>query len=139
MSDAGIVRITADNSPPYGTPGVLVGFIEEKEALRLASVSSSQRRALVIADFVKYFGEQAADPLAYRDKHWGEDLFCRGIDGGYWPPGTWTAYGAALHQPIGRLHWAGTETSAVWNGKMEGALLAAERAVAEVLGAGRVA
>lgn len=32
ISDAGVVRVCADNSPPDGTPGVLVGFIEETEA-----------------------------------------------------------------------------------------------------------
>ena len=134
MSDDGIVRITADNSPPSGAPGVLVGFIEETEALQISSASPDERRAAVVADLVKYFGARAADPLTYREKHWGDDPFCRGIDGGYWSPGTWTAYGAALRRPVGRVHWAGTETSAVWNGKMEGALLSAERAATEVQG-----
>jgi monoamine oxidase len=136
MSDDGIIRITADNSPPSGAPGILVGFIEETEALRLASAKLDERRAAVIADLVRYFGARAAAPLDYREKHWGDDPFCRGVDGGYWSPGTWTAYGAALRRPIGRLHWAGTETSAIWNGKMEGALLAADRAATNVLVAG---
>lgn len=30
-SDAGIIRVCADDSPPSGTPGVLVGFIEEDQ------------------------------------------------------------------------------------------------------------
>jgi len=51
------------------------------------------------------------------------------------PPGVWTAYGEALRAPVGRLHWAGTETATVWNGYMEGALLSGERAAAEVLAA----
>jgi monoamine oxidase len=45
----------------------------------------------------------------------------------------WTTYGHSIRLPHGRVHWAGTETSAVWNGKMEGALLSAEWAAAEVL------
>jgi monoamine oxidase len=45
----------------------------------------------------------------------------------------WTGYGRTLRAPIGSLHWAGTETASIWNGKMEGALLAARRATAEVL------
>src|SRR5215831_4103298 len=32
ISDDGAVRVCADNSPPSGVPGVLVGFIEEAEA-----------------------------------------------------------------------------------------------------------
>lgn len=82
---------------------------------------------------VRYFGAEAAEPLEYREKNWGDDPFCRGVDGGYWPPGVWTTYGQALCAPIGLLHWTGPETASVWNGKMEWALLAAKRASAEVL------
>jgi monoamine oxidase len=45
----------------------------------------------------------------------------------------WTSYGAALRAPVGVLHWAGTDTSAVWNGKMEGALRSGEQAADEVV------
>jgi len=45
-------------------------------------------------------------------------------------------FGPALREPIGRIHWAGTETAAVWSGYMDGALSSGERAAAEVLAAG---
>jgi monoamine oxidase len=51
----------------------------------------------------------------------------------YWSQGLWTTYGPVLRAPIDPLHWAGTETSPVWNGKMEGAVLSGERVAAEVL------
>ena len=47
--------------------------------------------------------------------------------------GTLLAYGLWIRQPIGRIHWAGTETSTYWNGYMEGAIRAGERAAAEAL------
>jgi monoamine oxidase len=133
ISDEGAVRVCADNSPPSGTPGVLVGFIEEAEARGLAAMSAAERRAAVLAAFVHYFGPKAGAPTDYREKNWGNDPFCRGVDGGYWPQGVWTGYGAALRAPIGLLHWAGTETASIWNGKMEGALLAGKRAAEEVI------
>jgi monoamine oxidase len=34
---------------------------------------------------------------------------------------------------VGRIHWAGTETSEVWNGYMDGAIRSGERAAREVL------
>ena len=114
---------------------MLVGFIEEVDALRVSELSPDERRARVLADLARYFGKPAGQPLEYREKNWGEDPFCRGVDGGYWPVGVWTNYGPALAQPIGLLHWASTETAAVWNGKMEGALLAAKRVVGEVAAA----
>jgi monoamine oxidase len=132
MSDSGAVRVAADNSPPSGSPGILVGFIEEAQAVPLAAATRAKRRDTVVADFVRYFGDKAGHPLDYREKVWGADEFTRGADGAYWSQGIWTTYGRALREPIGVLHWAGTETSAVWNGKMEGALLAGERVADEV-------
>jgi hypothetical protein len=41
-------------------------------------------------------------------------------------------YGAALRAPVGRLHWAGTETSDVFMGYMDGAVRSGERAASEV-------
>jgi len=134
-SDSGAVRTTADNSPPSGNPAILIGFIEGEAARDLAAKSIADRKAAVVADFVRYFGEQAAEPLAYYEHSWGDDEFARGAYGGYWTQGLWTAYGPALRAPIDTLHWAGTETSPNWNGKMEGALLSAERVVPEVLAA----
>ena len=50
-------------------------------------------------------------------------------------PGTWTAHGPALRAPVGRLHWAGTETATRWAGYFDGAIQSGERAAAEVLAA----
>jgi monoamine oxidase len=127
-SDAGIVRVCADNSPPAGFSGVLVGFIEEAQAVQVAGLAGRERRAAVLSDLTRYFGEAARRPLEYREHDWGADEFSRGADGGYWAQGVWTSYGAALCRPVAPLHWAGTETSPVWNGKMEGAVLSGERA-----------
>jgi monoamine oxidase len=48
-------------------------------------------------------------------------------------PGTLLDFGPALREPVGRIHWAGTETSTYWNGYMDGAVRAGERASGEVL------
>jgi monoamine oxidase len=134
-SDEGAIRAAADNSPPSGSPGILVGFIEGAEARRLAAAAAAERRAAVLADFVRYFGPGAAEPLAYHEHSWGDDEFARGAYGGYWTPGVWTAYGHALRAPVGVLHWAGAETSDAWNGKLEGAVHSGEYAAREVLAA----
>jgi len=133
QSDSGLFRTTADNSPPSGSPGILVGFIEETEALGFSALSPDQRQSAVAAEFARYFGPDAAEPQQYFEKNWGEDAFCRGIDGSYWSPRVWTTYGPAIREPFGRLHWAGTETADIWNGKMEGALVSAERVAEEVV------
>jgi monoamine oxidase len=65
----------------------------------------------------------------------GRSVESRCAYGGYWTKGLSTAYGPILRAPIGPLHWAGTETSPEWNGKMEGAVRSGERIAQEVLAA----
>ena len=48
------------------------------------------------------------------------------------PPGRLERLRTALREPVGRIHWAGTETSEVWNGYMDGAVRSGERAAREV-------
>jgi monoamine oxidase len=132
-ADRGLIRTTADNSPPSGTPGILVGFIEETEAVAAATRDPAERRAAVCRELARLFGDRAARPEVYLEKNWGDDPHCRGADGGYWSPRVWTTYGHTIREPHGVVHWAGTETSALWNGKIEGALRSGERAAAEVL------
>jgi len=140
-SDTGAIRVVVDNSPPPGPPeppGILVAFIEGEEARRLAPLPKSERQKEVLKELGTYFGDlgpQAANPKLYLEKNWGDDAFARGAYGGYWTQGLWTTYGPELRAPIDSLHWAGTETSPDWNGKMEGAVQSGLNAAAEVLAA----
>jgi monoamine oxidase len=52
--------------------------------------------------------------------------------GGRLGAGVWTAYGPQLKQPVGVIHWAGTETAAVWNGYMDGTVCSGHRVCAEI-------
>jgi monoamine oxidase len=133
ISDDGAVRATADNSPPSGSPGILVGFVEGAQARRLAAAGPEQRREEVVSALGRYFGPAAEQPLSYHERSWGDDEFVRGAYGGYWTPGVWTAYGSHLRAPIGPLHWSGTETSTAWNGKLEGAVHSGHSAAEQAL------
>jgi len=135
-SDTGPVKITFDNSPPDGHIGVMMGFIEGEDGRRAFTQTLEQRRQGTIDSFVRYYGEGAASPLEYIEQSWSEEEFSRGCYAGYFPPGVWLDYGPALRAPIGRLHWAGTETAEVWNGYFDGALRSGQRAATEVLAAG---
>jgi monoamine oxidase len=82
-SDEGAIRATADNSPPSGSPGILVGFIEGAAARELAPATLEERRAAVLADFIRYFGARAGEPLAYCEHSWDDNEFSPGAYGGY--------------------------------------------------------
>ena len=127
------VSFTVDNSPVDGSPGVLVGFIEGDHARQLGRLEADDRRRIVLESLGRSFGPRAASPRDYVELDWSEEQWTRGCYGAHFPPGVWTQYGSALRQPVGLIHWAGTETSSVWNGYMDGAVRSGERATAEVL------
>jgi monoamine oxidase len=121
-SVTGPVSVGFDNSPPDGSPGVLLGFLEGRAAREAMDLSRDERRGLVAECFGRFFGPEAADPVDYVDKAWGADEWSRGCYGGFMPPGAWLDHGPALREPIGPIHWAGAETATVWNGYMDGAV-----------------
>jgi monoamine oxidase len=132
-SDTGPVKVTFDNSPPNGTPGVMLGFIAGDEAIRHARRPEADRRGAVIDCFVRLFGSDAAQPAIYLERAWAEEEWSRGGPVCSPSPGTLSVYGEALRRPAGRVHWAGAETATVWCGYMDGAVRSGERAANEVL------
>jgi monoamine oxidase len=125
-SDAGPVRLTFDNSPPDGSPGVLLGFLEGRQARELGRVRPEERRRAVVDCFARLFGPRAARPDRYLERLWADEEWSRGCYGCHMPTGAWTNYGRALREPIGPLHWAGAEYATVWNGYMDGAVRSGE-------------
>ena len=129
------VSVIFDNSPPDLRCGVLLGFLEGRHARRAAKLHPQERKELVLSVFARFFGPRAADPEEYVERDWAAEEWSRGCYGGRFGTGVWTGYGEALREPVGRIHWAGTETSEVWNGYMDGAIRSGERAAREVLDA----
>jgi monoamine oxidase len=134
-SDEGPVKVMFDASPESGTPGVLLGFIDGDDARALDDKPFAERRAAALVSHVRYFGSQAGRPTQYIDQVWDRELYTGGCPVGQTPPGVLTEYGPALREPVGRIHWAGTETARVWLGYMDGACESGHRAAAEVLAA----
>jgi monoamine oxidase len=127
------VSVIFDNSPHDLSCGVLLGFLEGAHARLAGKLPSEERKELVLSVFAKVFGPRAADPEEYVERDWAAEEWSRGCYGGRFGTGVWTGYGEALREPVGRIHWAGTETAEVWNGYMDGAIRSGERTAREVL------
>ncbi|HEU4736125.1 MAG TPA: flavin monoamine oxidase family protein [Solirubrobacterales bacterium] len=131
----GPARVVFDNSPPDGSPGVLLGFLEGRLARQWGARPAGERREAILAGHARLFGERAARPERFIERVWAEEEWTRGCYGCLMMTGGWTEYGRALRVPIGPIHWAGAETATVWNGYMDGAVQSGDRAGDEVLAA----
>lgn len=134
-TDGAPVRITFDNSPPDGKPGVMLGFIEGQAARVYGAKSAAARKAAVLRQFQDFFGAPGGSPKQYFEMNWGAEQWTRGCYVGYTPPGVLLDYGEAIRRPVGRIHWAGAEMATLWNGYMDGAVRSGQAVAAEVLAA----
>jgi monoamine oxidase len=126
-------RVVFDNTPPDGSPGILLAFVEGDEARRLGRDSAKVRRQVVLDSLGRYFGPRAVRADDFLELDWQQERWTGGCYGTVFGPNVWTRYGPALREPVGPIRWAGTETASAWAGYMDGAVRSGEQAAAEVL------
>jgi monoamine oxidase len=132
VSDTGITVTTFDDSSHDARHPALVTFSDARAAREWSDRTPDERRAAVLAEFVRFFGPSAATPVAFVEKNWNDEPYSGGCYAGVTGPGALVAFGEALRQPCGRIHWAGTETATEWMGYLDGAIQSGQRAAAEV-------
>jgi monoamine oxidase len=135
FADARPVSVAFDNSTHDGAQPALVAFVVGRQARQIGALPENERRRAVLDALATAFGSHVLDPVAYVDRDWSAEPWTRGCPTGFMPPGVLTTFGPALREPVGRIHWAGTETATEWAGYMEGAVQSGERAAREALSA----
>ena len=133
VAPGGVMETAFDNSPVDASHGSIVGFIAGDDCRRMEAAGPEARRGAVLADLERAFGARAGAPIEFVEQHWPAEPFTRGGPVAVSVPGALTALGPALRDPVGPLHWAGTETATQWCGYLDGALSAGIRAADEVL------
>jgi monoamine oxidase len=134
LTVGGPVGYSFDNSPPDGSVGVLAGFVGGAQNLKWGHRNRAERRHAVLAQYQRLFQDKRfGKPIAYFDENWAHEPWSRGGPTAIMGPGTLLRFGHALRTPVGRIHWAGTETSDYWQGYMDGAVRSGERAADEIL------
>jgi monoamine oxidase len=108
-------------------------LIEGNEARELSTWPKSRRQAAVVSGLAKALGKKALHPTKYSDQNWTQEPWIRGGAASCFPPGVLTEFRYLFEKPIGRIHFAGTETGTKWWGNIESALESGERAANEVL------
>jgi monoamine oxidase len=130
--------LTIDACTDAGTPGIMCVITEGPAARQLGRLDKADRRAAVIKELVTRFGARAGSPIGYHEQNWTAERYSGGGMISHAPPGVLTEFGRALREPCGRIHWAGTESSSVMCGWIDGAIRSGERAAEEVVVAERL-
>jgi monoamine oxidase len=127
-----LATITIDACTDAATPGVLCVIVEGPIARKLGRLGEAERRKSVLGELAARFGEKAGSPVDYIEQNWSVERYSGGGMLSHAPTGVLTEFGHALREPCGRIHWAGTESSAQMCGWVDGAVRSGERAAREV-------
>jgi monoamine oxidase len=126
-------EVTIDSSPADGSRGVLASFTFGPVAEHLDALDADVRKKAVLDALSRRLGRRAAQPTDYVETPWWSEQWSRGCSMAHLAPGILTKYGPLIREPFGRVHWAGTETSTISHGAMDGAARSGERAANEIL------
>ena len=135
--DSGPFAFMVDNSQPGTGEGVLATFLSARAAVEFGDASLGvdaqlRRRELLLSHVVHVFGPDVPDPTGYVDRDWGAVPWIGGGYSGVMRPGGWASCGSALREPVGRIHWASSESATMWTGYVEGAIESGRRAAGEI-------
>jgi monoamine oxidase len=128
-----VVEQSVDNSVPGSTNGILTSFITADRAKYLLKLSDQERKKVILTSYANLFGEKALTPIMYHDYSFTNNPWIGGCYSGFFKNGIYSRYGSYLSMPSSNIHWAGTETSTLFKGYMEGAVLSGERVAKEIL------
>ncbi len=127
------IEVTLDTCQPRHSEGVVAGYSAGPRARALVALGEQQRREVFVRMLTRRLGPAAASPVEVMEQNWAEEQWTRGCSMGHFPTGVLTQYGRRLREPVGRLHWAGTETASASYGAMDGAVRSGERVCEEIL------
>ena len=128
MSRRGPLTEIHDMSGPEGEPAAVFGFA--RAASMHADIETDVREQLI-----RMFGPHASQPVDVLVQDWSREVWT--TPPGIGVPPDYALFGHPIYQEPaldGRLHWSSTETARAFAGHIEGALEAAERTVASIVG-----
>ncbi|KAK7936591.1 uncharacterized protein PG986_015029 [Apiospora aurea] len=139
QSFVGPASVIRDTSSPADDKYALTCFMSGPPGQAWAALPEAERNEKLLEQLGVIYADRAAvdsnfvEVLKYdwTDDRWaGYGCPCASL-----PPGVLDTLGSAsLREPLGNLHFAGTETAGDWKGYMEGAVRSGERAAKEVVG-----
>lgn len=131
-SGDGPLSVTFDQCGEDGSTPCLLAFVGGTPARTFRERDPAERREMVLEKLAVYFGPEAKAPIAYGEHDWCAEPWSGGGPVAIFGAGALSSHGAALREPVGRVHWAGTETARRCMGFIEGAVESGQRAAEEV-------
>ncbi|KAJ3960125.1 hypothetical protein N0V92_003229 [Colletotrichum tropicale] len=136
-SETGPIVFSRDTCVPDDKQYSITCFHVAEPGKQWSKLRADDRREAVLKQFRAMFSTMVDDvpePINIIEKEWTKDLWARRAPSPVMGPGVLTSdAGKAVREPVGHIHFIGTETSLVGKGYMEGAVQAGIRGAKEVI------
>ncbi|GKT42784.1 amine oxidase [flavin-containing] A [Colletotrichum spaethianum] len=138
MTADGPIVFSRDTCVPEDGQYSITCFHVGEPGRRWSKLSTKEERQKeVLGQFNAMFStvvDNLPDPINIIEKEWTKDEWTMGAPSPVMARGVMTNdAGKAIREPFGNVHFIGTETSLIWKGYMEGAVLSGIRGAEEVI------
>ncbi|KAJ5739729.1 hypothetical protein N7533_012513 [Penicillium manginii] len=134
-SFSGPITLGRDTSVDEKSHYSLTCFVNGAPGREWSKLRPHERRSIVLKQLFQIFDKkpEVFRPIEVFDQIWQHEEFSRGALAPVHALGHLTKYASVYGQPVGNIHFVGTEYSTEWKGYMEGALCSGEKGAQQVI------
>ncbi|WP_194421703.1 flavin monoamine oxidase family protein [Microbacterium abyssi] len=111
-----------DNTNHGDERGTLVGFVSDRNADDLFTLTAEERKQRILESLSHYYGPEAMNPVVYYESDWGSEEWTRGAYAASFDLGGLHRYGADLRTPVGPIHFACSDLAGAGYQHVDGAI-----------------
>jgi putrescine oxidase len=111
-----------DNTNHGDERGTLVGFVSDRHADDVFTLSAEERKERILESLSHYYGPEAKNPVVYYESDWGSEEWTRGAYAASFDLGGLHRYGADLRSAVGPIHFACSDMAGAGYQHVDGAI-----------------
>ncbi|KAM0430015.1 hypothetical protein ACHAPT_006021 [Fusarium lateritium] len=137
VNSPGLIAFSRDTVVPEDEQYSITCFHLGAPGLEWSKLQGQEKQDVVWREFRKMFSvvvDNIPEPIKVIQQDWTLEPWAWGAPSPFMVPGMMSGEpGQAIRDPVGRIHFVGSETALVWKGYMEGAVRSGVRGAKEVI------
>lgn len=122
-----------DNTNHGDERGTLVGFVSDRNADDVFTLSAEERKERILESLSHYYGPEAKNPIVYYESDWGSEEWTRGAYAASFDLGGLHRYGADLRSAVGPIHFACSDMAGAGYQHVDGAIRMGRFVAADII------
>ena len=117
-----LVHEAYDNTNHADARGTLVGFVSDRNADDVFTLSAEERKRRILESLSHYYGEKTLSPVVYYESDWGSEEWTRGAYAASFDLGGLERYGSDVRRPVGPIWFSCSDLAGAGYQHVDGAI-----------------